>query len=155
MPYTNAFSQAFRRKSTHNRFFSVHGRGFKLILSYRTGIINFEVTKLLHEETGEIKTKPAQNGLRSLRETGLIPDLLMCRSKKPLTEAIKLKIAGFSQLEPEEIIDVCDCSNIYKVPLLLNRQNVLKLIIEQLKLPKLQSDEESERNMDKWKGLSE
>jgi CTP synthase len=107
------------------------------------------------KETGEIKTKPAQNGLRNLRETGLIADLLMCRSKRPLTEALRSKIAGFSQLEPNEIIDVCDCSNIYKVPLLLHQQKVLDLLCQQLQLPDLQKDDVTELNIRKWRALSE
>ena len=78
----------------------------KLILIY---FLNFK------KDTGEVKTKPAQNGLKSLRETGLIPDLLICRSKKPLNEALRAKISAFSQLESDEIIDVYDCSNIYQV----------------------------------------
>jgi CTP synthase (UTP-ammonia lyase) len=62
-----AFSRAtFNRFDQRNRLMSVH------------------VTKLLDEENGEIKTKPAQNSLTKLCENGLAPDLLMCRSKNPL-----------------------------------------------------------------------
>lgn len=137
MPYTNAFSQAFRRKTERNRFMTVH------------------VTKLLHEDTGEVKTKPAQNGLKSLRETGLIPDLLICRSKKPLNDALRAKISAFSQLESDEIIDVFDCSNIYQVPILLYKQKVLNRLCEHFQLPELLSEIKTELNISRWRQLSE
>uniref|UniRef100_A0A914GXE6 CTP synthase n=1 Tax=Globodera rostochiensis TaxID=31243 RepID=A0A914GXE6_GLORO len=136
MPYTKAFSDAFQRKSYRNRFLTVH------------------VTKLLHEE-GEIKTKPAQNGIRSLRETGLIPDLLMCRSQKPITPALRAKIAAFSQLEPTEIFDVYDCPSVYNVPLLLHEQNVFELLRTQLQLPILQQNDQTLDFFSKWGAISE
>ena len=96
-PYTMAFNIAFSKKALRNQFMSIH------------------VTKLFSEETGEIKTKPAQNGIKVLRMAGLNADLLMCRCKNPINAKLRKKIADFSNLEPDEIIDVHNCSNIYKV----------------------------------------
>ncbi|KAL3108601.1 hypothetical protein niasHT_015523 [Heterodera trifolii] len=135
MPYTMAFSMAFRRKTYRNRFLTVH------------------VTKLLHE-SGEIKTKPAQNGLRSLRETGLYPDLLLCRSQKPLTQALRSKIASFAQLDINEIIDVYDCHDIHSVPLLLLQQQMKELLISQLQLPDMRTKEDFSVFY-RWQQLSE
>uniref|UniRef100_A0A183BQY9 CTP synthase n=1 Tax=Globodera pallida TaxID=36090 RepID=A0A183BQY9_GLOPA len=126
MLYTKAFSAAFQRKSYRNRFLTVH------------------VTKLLHE-----------NGIRSLRETGLIPDVLMCRSQKPITAALRAKIAAFAQLEPTEIFDVYDCPSVYNVPLLLHEQNVFELLRTQLQLPVLQQNDQTLDFFSKWGAISE
>src|SRR5438105_15750521 len=103
MPYTTAFSENYRARD------------------YRHRLMVVNVTMLVDlKSTGEKKTKPAQNGLKKLRETGLVPDLLMLRSEMPLSDMLREKIMGFSQLENEQICDVYHVSNIYKVPLLLH-----------------------------------
>uniref|UniRef100_A0A183BQY6 CTP synthase n=1 Tax=Globodera pallida TaxID=36090 RepID=A0A183BQY6_GLOPA len=122
MPYTKAFSAAFQRKSYRNRFLTVH------------------VTKLLHEE-GEIKTKPAQNGIRSLRETGLIPDVLMCRSQKPITAALRAKIAAFALRLPSHTGD---------------RSSMFTTVLAtQLQLPVLQQNDQTLDFFSKWGAISE
>ncbi|EJW72734.1 hypothetical protein WUBG_16358, partial [Wuchereria bancrofti] len=75
-----------------------------------------------------------QNSMRNLRASGLTPDLLVCRSERPLNKALREKIAAFGMVELQQVIGVHDVSNIYKVPLLLHKQNVLEMIVERLKL---------------------
>ncbi|KHN79744.1 CTP synthase 2 [Toxocara canis] len=117
MPFVAAFEK-FQRPAYRDLLMTVH---VSLVLDPKT--------------TGEPKTKPMQNSVRNLRASGLIPDLLMCRSEKPLSKALREKIAAFGMVEPEQVIGVHDVANIYKVPLLLHQQNVLEMITERLKLP--------------------
>lgn len=56
------------------------------------------------KSTGEPKTKPMQNSIRNLRASGLIPDLLVCRSEKPLSDSLRVKIANFAIVEPEQVV---------------------------------------------------
>ena len=99
------------------------------------------------ESVGEQKTKPTQLAIKGLMQSGIQPHFIICRSSKPLTMQAKSKIALFSNLPPERIIDDHDIDTIYEVPAELMRQNLDKMIIEQLKLPKreLRKDE-----FDKW-----
>uniref|UniRef100_A0A914ZSV8 CTP synthase n=2 Tax=Parascaris univalens TaxID=6257 RepID=A0A914ZSV8_PARUN len=121
MPFVAAFEK-FQRPAYRDLLMTVH---VSLILDPKT--------------TGEPKTKPMQNSVRNLRASGLIPDLLMCRSEKPLSKALREKIAAFGMVEPEQVIGVHDVANIYKVPLLLHQQNVLEMIVNRLKLPHVDS----------------
>mmetsp|Transcript_75471 Transcript_75471/g.209665 ORF Transcript_75471/g.209665 Transcript_75471/m.209665 type:complete len:642 (+) Transcript_75471:63-1988(+) len=74
--------------------------------------------------TGEQKTKPCQHGVKVLREAGIKPDLLLCRSERPIEDATRKKLSLFCQVPPENVISVHDVSNTFRVPLLLNDQSV-------------------------------
>lgn len=103
---------------------------------YRDHLMTVHVSLILDpKSTGEQKTKPMQNSVRELRASGLNPDLLICRSERPLKQHLKMKIAKFGLVEPEQVIGVPDLPNIYKLPLVLHQQNVLELIVNRLKLP--------------------
>jgi CTP synthase len=80
------------------------------------------------------KTKPMQNGVQEVRMHGLTPDLLVIRSKAGLSQSMKEKISGFAQLELDQVIDAHDVSSTFRVPLLLEKQGVLDIIIERLGL---------------------
>jgi len=84
--------------------------------------------------TGEHKTKPCQHSVKLLRETGLKPDLLMCRCEQPLEQAIRMKLSLFCQVAPECVVSLHDVSNLYRVPLLLAQQHVGQLICKHLHL---------------------
>ncbi|CAE8642965.1 unnamed protein product [Polarella glacialis] len=84
--------------------------------------------------TGEPKTKPCQHSVKLLREAGLKPDLLMCRSEVPVDEATRRKLSLFCQVAPEHVISMHDVSNLYQVPLLLAEQNVGSIICNHLGL---------------------
>ncbi|KYR00672.1 CTP synthase [Tieghemostelium lacteum] len=105
---------------------------------FRVGVENF---CLMHVSlipvlgvVGEQKTKPTQQSVRELRALGLSPDLIMCRSTQPLEDETKGKLALFCHVSKDNVIGVHDVSNIYKVPLLLNDQNLPALIVNRLKL---------------------
>jgi CTP synthase len=83
---------------------------------------------------GEQKTKPAQHSVRELRALGLNPDMVVCRSGEPLSEATKQKISDFCHVHPDHVIGVHDVSNIYRVPLLLLQQKLCDNILKTLKL---------------------
>eukprot|EP00928_Gymnodinium_smaydae_P088438 TRINITY_DN72521_c0_g1_i1.p1 TRINITY_DN72521_c0_g1~~TRINITY_DN72521_c0_g1_i1.p1 ORF type:complete len:661 (-),score=86.06 TRINITY_DN72521_c0_g1_i1:175-2031(-) len=74
--------------------------------------------------TGEQKTKPCQHSVKMLREAGLKPDILLCRSEQPLEDATRKKLSLFCQVPAEAVISMHDISNIYRVPLLLAEQQL-------------------------------
>uniref|UniRef100_A0AC35UAJ1 CTP synthase n=1 Tax=Rhabditophanes sp. KR3021 TaxID=114890 RepID=A0AC35UAJ1_9BILA len=104
------------------------------------------------KSTGEPKTKPMQNSLKKLRENGLHPDLIICRSERPISNELKIKISDFGHVEPEQVIGVHDCKNVYQVPLLLDDQKVVDLMKSTLNLPNLsdQTKAAAVPNMAQW-----
>ncbi|KAJ1921629.1 CTP synthase ura7 [Tieghemiomyces parasiticus] len=83
---------------------------------------------------GEQKTKPTQSSVRDLRGLGLNPDIIACRSSKPLDEGIQGKISMFCHVPPEQVLAVHDCKSIYHVPLLLEQQGLLDVLRTRLRL---------------------
>jgi len=84
---------------------------------------------------GEIKTKPTQHSAGRLREIGIIPDVLICRTEKPLNDQIKAKISLFCNVEKKAVIEEPDVKQtIYEVPLMFVDQRLDRLIIERLRL---------------------
>merc|ERR1719388_83560 len=80
--------------------------------------------------TGEQKTKPCQHSVKLLREAGLKPDLILCRSEQALEAATRDKLSLFCQVPPDRVVSLHDISNIYRVPLLLADQNVGRVVCE-------------------------
>ncbi|RKP39315.1 CTP synthase [Dimargaris cristalligena] len=83
---------------------------------------------------GEQKTKPTQSSVRDLRGLGLNPDIIACRSSKPLEADIQSKISMFCHVPPEQVLAVHDCKSIYHVPILLESQGLLDVLQRRLKL---------------------
>ncbi|HTY01542.1 MAG TPA: CTP synthase [Bacteroidota bacterium] len=83
---------------------------------------------------GEIKTKPTQHSVKSLLELGIQPDMLICRSDRPLSNEVREKIALFTNVESESVIDGRDAPTIYEVPLIFAEQEVDELVLEKLDL---------------------
>ena len=83
---------------------------------------------------GELKTKPTQHSVRELREIGIQPDILLCRAEFPLTEETRKKIALFTNVKPEAVIEARDVGSIYQVPLVLHEGGLDSLVVEQLGL---------------------
>lgn len=102
--------------------------------------------------TGEQKTKPTQNSVRSLRGLGLSPDLIVCRSSKPIEMSVKEKISMFCHVSPEQVVCIHDVSSIYRVPLLLEEQGVVKYFKERLDLP---ISDCSSNLLYKWKAMTD
>jgi len=84
--------------------------------------------------TGEVKTKPTQHSVKALREIGIQPDVLLCRTKHRLTPELKAKIGLFCSLSPKAVIEAIDVDSIYEVPLNLEREGLTDLIVSHLKL---------------------
>jgi CTP synthase len=86
------------------------------------------------ETADELKTKPTQHSVKVLREIGIQPDILICRTTRPLTREIKKKIALFCNIPAEAVIEDIDSSTIYEVPILFHQELVDNLIVHYLKL---------------------
>jgi len=96
----------------------------------------------------ELKTKPTQHSVKMLSETGVHPDIIVCRTEEPLNNDIKRKIALFCNVKPEAVIEAMDASTIYEVPLLMLREKLDIICLKKLKISQY-----SEPNLDKWKGF--
>ncbi|HEY6661275.1 MAG TPA: CTP synthase [Pyrinomonadaceae bacterium] len=83
---------------------------------------------------GELKTKPTQHSVRDLREIGIQPDILLCRSEKPLSRDLRGKIALFCNVKEAAVISAQDVDTIYDVPLAFHEQGLDSLIVSQLGL---------------------
>ncbi|MGE0633618.1 MAG: CTP synthase, partial [Pseudobdellovibrionaceae bacterium] len=83
---------------------------------------------------GELKSKPTQHSVKELREIGLQPDFLICRSEKPLDNSVKAKIGLFCNVRAENVIAAQDSSTIYEVPLALHREGLDEQIVRCLGL---------------------
>jgi len=83
---------------------------------------------------GEIKTKPTQHSVKTLLEIGIQPDILICRSEAPLTKEVREKIALFTNVEAESVVDAHDVPTIYEVPLLFAKETLDEIILEKLDL---------------------
>ncbi|MBP1691144.1 MAG: pyrG [Bacteroidetes bacterium] len=83
---------------------------------------------------GEIKTKPTQHSVKALLELGIQPDMLICRSDRPLSKDVREKIALFTNVDADSVIDGRDASTIYEVPLIFAEQEVDEIVLEKLDL---------------------
>lgn len=84
--------------------------------------------------SGEVKTKPTQHSVKALREVGIQPDILICRTEKKITRDIKEKIALFCNVRPEEVIAAEDVSCIYELPLKFNEEGLDQKVVELLNI---------------------
>ena len=83
---------------------------------------------------GELKTKPTQHSVGTLREIGIQPDILICRTEKKIDQAMKDKIALFCNVEPEAVIEARDVASIYECPLAFKAEGIDKVICQKLKI---------------------
>lgn len=84
---------------------------------------------------GEVKTKPTQHSVIKLREIGIQPDALICRTRLPISDEMKRKISLFCDVEPEAVIEAQDADTIYEVPLLFEDAGLSDLVVKRLGLP--------------------
>lgn len=83
---------------------------------------------------GEIKTKPTQHSVKEMRSIGIQPDILFCRSEKPLPDNARRKIALFTNVPEKAVISAYDVDNIYKVPGIYHEQGLDDIVVEHLGL---------------------
>ncbi|MHC1604406.1 MAG: CTP synthase [Candidatus Methanofastidiosia archaeon] len=95
---------------------------------------------------GEQKTKPAQHSVRELMNAGIKPDIVVCRTSEKLQESAKKKIALFCNVREEFVIENKDVEDIYKIPLLLDKQQLGEKIIKKFELV-------GKPNLKKWKSI--
>jgi len=88
----------------------------------------------------ELKTKPSQHSVMRLREIGLQPDILLCRTKHQLTDDVRQKLALFTNVKPNAVIQGLDAQSIYEVPLLLKNEHIGGIVMEKLHLENKVSD---------------
>jgi CTP synthase len=101
----------------------------------RGNSINIHLTLVPYLKAAEeLKTKPTQHSVGKLREIGIQPDILVCRTEKPISKKIKEKISLFCNVDEDAVIDMPDVKDIYEVPLLLQEQGLGKIILKLLEM---------------------
>lgn len=83
----------------------------------------------------ELKTKPTQHSVKELLQTGNQPDVLVCRTEKPLTDDIRAKLGLFCNVRKESVIEAIDAESIYDVPILMHAEGLDRIVLNVLKLP--------------------
>ena len=94
----------------------------------------------------ELKTKPTQHSVKELRAIGIQPDMLLCRSERPLSDELKAKISLFCDVEPKAVISARDVESVYEVPLVFAEQGVDEQILRMLGL----EGRAGRRDLDRW-----
>jgi CTP synthase len=86
--------------------------------------------------SGELKSKPSQHSVQKLREIGIQPDVLICRTEKPLPDDLKAKLSLFCNVGRQQVIEEQDVpTSIYELPQMLAEQGLDRLILQRLGLP--------------------
>ncbi len=107
----------------------------------RNDVVYVHVTLLPYIGTsGEIKTKPTQHSVKELRSIGIQPDILVCRSDRPINNELKNKIGGFCGVNSDAVIASLDADSIYSVPLALKDEGLCKEVLDCLDLNDHESD---------------
>ncbi len=95
--------------------------------------------------SGELKTKPTQHSVKSLMQSGVTPDVLVCRTQYHVNDEIRNKLALFCNVQKEAIIESIDAETIYDVPGLMLEEGLDEVVLKKLKLPHYKKT-----NLDKW-----
>ena len=111
-------------------------RQFSLEVGYHNHMLVHVTLLPFVKASGELKSKPTQHSVMKLREIGLSPDMILCRSEFPIEQSVRDKIALFCNVLPNHVIEGRDVSSIYEVPLALYKQNAGRLIKDRLKINK-------------------
>ena len=98
---------------------------------------------------GELKTKPTQHSVKELREIGIQPDILLCRSERQLPEEERAKIALFTNVNPKAVISATDSDSIYKIPMMLHDQKIDDIVCEKFNIIA------KKPNLNQWKKITE
>ena len=101
----------------------------------RSNVIYMHLTLVPYiKASGEIKTKPTQHSVKELRSIGIQPDILLCRSDRPVPDNERKKIALFTNVEEKAVIASVDVSSIYKIPLWLHSQGLDDIVVKKFEL---------------------
>ena len=99
--------------------------------------------------SGELKTKPSQHSVNVLRSYGIQPEILVCRTQRPIPKTEREKLALFCSVPKEAVIECRDMKSIYEVPLALEAQNMAKVVLDMLRV------EDKKANLKDWEKLVE
>ena len=99
--------------------------------------------------SGELKTKPTQHSVRELRSLGIQPDAIVCRTDRPITDALKRKISLLSDVDVEAVVSAPDADSIYEIPLVLHAEGLDDYLVRHLRL------EGKEPDLTEWRALVE
>ncbi len=98
---------------------------------------------------GELKTKPTQHSVKELREIGIQPDILLCRSERPLPQEEREKIALFTNVPTNAVISATDSDSIYRIPMMLHDQSMDVIVCKKLNIKPKDAD------LSQWKKIIE
>ena len=98
---------------------------------------------------GELKTKPTQHSVKELREIGIQPDILLCRSERQLPDEERAKIALFTNVNPKAVISATDSDSIYRIPMMLHNQKIDDIVCEKFNITA------KKPNLNQWKKITE
>ena len=84
---------------------------------------------------GELKTKPTQHSVKELRSIGISPDIIVCRSERPISKDMCEKMAMFCDVDPEAVIQNLTAASIYQVPMLMEEQGMDSIVLKKLDMP--------------------
>ncbi len=115
-------------------------------------VLSVHLTLLPHLSNGELKTKPTQHSVRTMRSMGVQPDLILCRSDYDLTDDVCNKISLYCDVEPEAVVRIPTLESIYEAPVLLEESGIGELVMKKLGLKGGQPDLASWR---KFKNFSD
>ncbi len=93
---------------------------------------------------GELKTKPTQHSVKELRSIGISPDIIVCRSEKPISKEMREKMAMFCDVDPEAVIQNLTARSIYEVPMLMEKQGLDTIVLRKLEM------EDKPKDMQGW-----
>src|SRR4029450_3598877 len=99
--------------------------------------------------SGEQKTKPTQHSVTELRARGIQPDVIVCRSERPLSDSLKQKISRLCPVPTEAVVNAADAANLYEVPLVLHEEGFDDVICRHLGLDATVAD------LAEWERLGE
>lgn len=93
---------------------------------------------------GELKTKPTQHSVKELRSIGISPDIIVCRSEKPISKEMREKMAMFCDVDPDAVIQNLTARSIYEVPMLMEKQGLDTIVLRKLEM------EDKPKDMQGW-----
>ncbi len=117
--------------------------------------VGFKNTCFIHvtlvpfiKAAGELKTKPTQHSVNTLRSIGIQPNILVCRTEQSISQEQRLKMAQFTNVEPESVFEARDMECLYEVPLALEQEGLAKRVLEVFGMP-----DDVPPNLDAWKEM--
>jgi CTP synthase len=107
----------------------------------RKHVLFIHLTLIPTVTDGEMKTKPTQHSVASLRQIGIQPDIVLCRARKPISDELRRKISLFTNVEDEAVISAYDVgSTVYEIPLIFAEQKLDEIVLNKLQLPNTTCD---------------